>query len=147
MLRIALSMILVAAAAPAAAFERPPLCQALHDLAEAARAGGGPQRASFADGGSGALTCRPGADTPAARAFCAAAAAEVGGNEVDMLPWRLEACVDNLAAEPQLTTAPGDVGPKHKKRLVRLAAGLGHGMRLDVSRNQERYDVVVWVAR
>lgn len=148
MLRIVLALILAAAAAPAGAFERPPLCQALHDLADAARAGGGPQRVSFADGGpAGALACGPAADTPAAHAFCEAATAAAGGYGADMLPWSLESCVDTLSAEPQWVAAPGDVGPKHKKRLTKLAAGLGHGARLDVSRVQDHYDVVVWIVR
>jgi hypothetical protein len=142
MLRTALVLLFVAATTPAAAFELPPLCQALHGMGDAARAAGGAQRVTVAASG-----CQPVGDAAAGRAFCAAAAAVIGADGLHMLPWSAEKCVDNLLAEPQLTTAAGDVGPKHRKQLTHLAAGLGHGVRLDVSLAGDRYDVVVWAPK
>jgi hypothetical protein len=140
-----LALLALAAATPAVALDLPPLCRAMHGLADAARQTHEAQRLAIADGGSaGAVSCQ--GASPAAKAFCDAAGAAVGSDGADMVPWRLFECVDNLGAEPQRTFVPGDVGPNHRQRMTHLAAGLGHGVRLDISRGQERYDLVVWSA-
>ncbi len=131
----------LAAATPAAALDLPPLCQALHGLADAAKAGGGPQRISVVGG-----ACTPGADAARGRAFCDAATAAMAG-AADLFPWVVHDCVNTLAAETTKQFAAGDVGPKHKPRMTKLTANLGHGARLDIALAGDRYDLVVWSIR
>jgi hypothetical protein len=144
MLRTVLALSLAAVAAPAVAVERPPVCQALHGLSEAARGGAGPQRIAL--GGPGP-SCRPVVDTPATRAFCEAAIAAAGGDGADMVPWSVHPCVDTLASSVVKTFGDGDVGPKHRRRITRLTASLGGGVRLDLGLTGDHYELVVWSAR
>lgn len=119
-------------ASAAHALDMPPLCKALHSLADDARQSGLPQRISVAG------ACR--AESPASRAFCDAA----GGGDPDALPWQIRGCVETMAADPQISFGGPHPGIPHDKRITHLAAKLGHGLRLDVSARAGGYDVVVW---
>jgi len=133
-----IALVFAAAATPAAALDLPPLCQSLHGLGDASRAGGGqPMRIAVSSSG-----CAPAAPGPAGQAFCAAA-----GGDADAVPWELlRTCLNTLSAEPQVTTSADvvEVGPRQRKRITHLAAKLGHGVWLDVAYAAGRYDVVVW---
>jgi hypothetical protein len=145
MIRNALIPALAAAlaASSAQALEKPPLCEALSDLAAAARQGGQPQRLAVL--AAPAFACR--AEAPAGRAFCAAATA--AGESADALPWRLKsACLSTMAADPQVTTGAAPTDLPGRKRITRLTAKLGHGVRLDVSAaGPGRYELVVWAPK
>lgn len=140
MMRLTLALVLAAAAGPAAALDLPPLCQALHGLADAARETGQPQRLSVSANG-----CAPGAESGAARAFCAAS----GAGDPDAFAWDLmRSCLNSLGTETQVTTgAEGDVGPRHRKRISHMTARLGHGVRLDLAYGAGRYDLILWSPR
>jgi hypothetical protein len=138
-----IAVVLSAVAAPAAALDLPPLCQAMHGLADAARNGGQPQRLAIRPDG-----CAADGDSAAGRAFCAASGAGQA-DAADAMPWELlRTCLNSLAAEPQVTTAgEGDIGPRHRKRVSHIAAKLGHGVRLDLAYSAGRYDLVVWAPK
>jgi len=143
MVRIGFALALCALPVSAAqAVERPPLCEALHGLADAARSSGQAQRVTVSAGGGEALVCRADRNA-AAGAFCDAAA----GEPADALPWRLKReCLGTMAADPQVQTGAERVGGG--KRMTRLTAKLGHGVRLDVSSvGPGRYDLVVWAPK
>jgi hypothetical protein len=138
MRRILLALILAAAASPAAALDLPPLCQALHGLADAARDSGQPQRIAIGPAGCAG-------EAAAAEAFCGAA-----GADGDVLAWDLlRTCLNALGAEPQVTTGaePVTAVGRERKRIVHMAAKLGRGVRLDLAYAAGRYDLVVWAPR
>jgi len=142
MRRLALVLLITAGfAGPAAALEVPPLCTALHGLGNEARTSGQPQRISAGVNLTGPADCRALTDTPATRAFCDAAAHESG------LAWRVQDCVETLAAEPQITTRAEHAERRSRNAITHLAAKLGHGVRLDLSEAAGRYDLVVWLPK
>ncbi|HEV2531495.1 hypothetical protein [Phenylobacterium sp.] len=148
MVRIGLALALSALplsvwASAAQALQRPALCDALYGLADAARASGAPQRVSMLAGQTRA--CRADASSAATQAFCEAA----DGDTADALPWRLKSmCLETMAADPQATTGAEPAEVAGRRRMTRLTAKLGHGVRLDVSYAAPgRYDVVVWAPR
>jgi hypothetical protein len=144
MRRTAVALTIALCAPPAQAAEAPALCKALQGLAEAARRTGEPQRISVYLGPDRMLRCRMEAPSGPAPTFCDAAVAE-GEAEAYAFPWRLNECVQTVAADPQVTTGDEASGFRGRKRLTRLAAKLGGGVRLDLSYAPgDRYDVVVW---
>ena len=134
-------VIAVLAAAPAWADETPALCKALHALGDEARSSGAPQRISADVALADAAACRPLTASAAARAFCDTAGREVG------LAWRLQDCVETLAASPQITTRPEHAERRSRNAITHLAASLAHGVRLDLSETGGRYDIVVWAPK
>jgi len=132
---ILIAVVLAAAATPAAALDLPPLCQAMHGLADAARESAKPQRIAIGPGGCVG-------EAPAAKAFCGAA-----GGDGDVLAWDiLRTCLNSLGAEPQVTTGAEAVTAvgRERKRITHMAAKLGRGVRLDLTYAAGRYDMVVW---
>lgn len=125
-------------ATAARAAEPPPLCAALHGLADAALQSGQPQRISV---GAGPLNCRAG--SAAGQAFCGAAA----GGDADAFPWQVRACVETMSADPQITFGGAKAGLPHDKLITHLAAKLGHGVRMDLTTAAGGYDLVVWRPR
>jgi hypothetical protein len=133
-----IALFLAAAATPAAALDLPPLCQAMHGVADAARETGQPQRLAVTTGG-----CTSMGDTPAGRALCAASR----GDDPDAFAWDLlRTCLNSLGAEPQVTTSADfvEVGARQRKRITHMSARMAHGVRLDLTYGTGRYDLVVW---
>lgn len=144
MRRTAVALAIVFSVSAAHAAEPPALCHALHALADEARRTGAPQRISVFLGPDRMLRCRVETPSGPAPAFCDAAG-EAGEAEAYAFPWRLNECVQTVAADPQVTTGDEAGGYRGRKRLTRLAAKLGGGVRLDLSYAPgDRYDVVVW---
>jgi len=140
-LGLALTLAALAAAAPAHALDLPPLCQALHSLADEARTGGQPLRISASVDLGAPGDCRPLTDTAATKAFCAAAA------QADGLAWRVYDCQNNLSSGLQVSTRAEHAERRFRKAITRLTVSLGHGARFDLSENAGRYDIVVWAAK
>ena len=139
---IGLALLALALAAPAAgAAEPPPLCKALHGLADEARRTGQPQRISLVVGADRRAACEPGS---AGAALCAA----LDGAEPHVAPWLISDCLQTMAADPQITTGAEPSGYRNRRILTHLAAKLGGGVRLDVSYAPAgRYQLVVWRQR
>lgn len=131
-------MIAALTAAPAGAQPMPALCKTLHELGDEARRSGQPQRISADVSLADTAACRPATAGAAAKAFCDVGAREVG------LAWRLQDCVETLAASPQVTTRPEHAERRSRNAITHLTAKLAHGVRLDLSETSGRYDIVVW---
>ena len=133
-----LCALLAAGVSAAQAAETPAICIALHAVADAARQSGQPQRVYV---GAGRPVCR--AEDTVGQAFCETAA----GADLDGFPWRLRACVDTVAADPQISFGGPHSGISHDKLITHLAAKLGHGVRMDLSGAAGGYDLVVWAPK
>jgi hypothetical protein len=138
---LALMIAVLSAAAPARALDLPPLCKALHELGDQARSSGAAQRISADVALADAAACRPVTANAATAAFCDTASREAG------LAWRLQDCVETLAASPQITTRPQHAERRSRNAITHLAAGLAHGARLDLTETGGRYDIVVWAPK
>jgi hypothetical protein len=134
MLRIAPALALFVSASAAQALEIPPVCKALHELADAARSAG-PQRLSLS--GAGCERTTPGAATAV---FCAA----VSGQPAPVAAWQAAECVNTMLSDAQVFTGKEPSGFRDKPMITRLAAKLGGGVRLDLSQTADRYDLTVW---
>jgi hypothetical protein len=141
-LTLAIAALSAASVAPVAwADEAPPICKALHGLADQASRTHEPLRISIA--ADAAQACRATPDDAITRPFCDAASTATG------LAWRLYDCVNTLAAEPQITTTGEHAEGHSRKVITHLAAKLARGVRLDLSVAPDtgHYDVVVWAPK
>lgn len=139
MRRLGLALLLTTAiAAPAHALDMPPLCQALHGLADEARSGGQPIRISAGVDLGAASDCRPAGASAAAKAFCDAA------SSADGLAWRIYDCENTMASGAQVFTRAEHAEHRFRKAITRLTFSLGRGVRFDLNEAAGRYDIVVW---